>query len=125
MVVAQGEVSNEEKMGRLKQLYNAVKQRKIPSLLVVTKIETADKPLLNSSGSIKEKPTRGAVTAQAPSSLLHAATERPKDVSNIYRSAKVRSSGESHENCILRAAVHATKGVPAPHRRFSSRRSAS
>ena len=54
--VAQGEISNKEKMACLKQLHMAVKQRNIPSLLVITKIETADKLLLNSSGTITETP---------------------------------------------------------------------
>lgn len=84
MVVAQGEVSNEEKMGRLKALHTAVKQREIPSLLVITKIETADKPLLNSSGTIKEKPASGS-----SGSAQRVGTERPRDVRNVYRSAKV------------------------------------
>ena len=84
MVLAQGEVSNPEKTDRLKTLYTAVKQRNIPSVLVITKIETADKPLLNESGTIKEKVGSRKV-------------ERPRDMGNLYRSAKASCALERHQ----------------------------
>ena len=90
-VLAQGEVSNEEKTDRLKALYTAVKDRNIPSLLVITKIETADKPLLNSSGTITEKPASGGKSAKS------AAVERQKDMGNLFRSAKVAKLIETAE----------------------------
>ena len=87
MVLAQGEVSNPEKTDRLKALYTAVKQRNIPSMLVITKIETADKPLLNSSGTMREK--------GGPGQAKSTAVERPRDMGNLYRSAKAPPSPSS------------------------------
>jgi hypothetical protein len=80
MVLAQGEVSDKDTTDRLKVLYAAVKQRNIPSLLVITKIETADKQLLNAS--IKVKTASGGANGTA--------VARPRDMGNLYRSAKVR-----------------------------------
>ncbi len=82
MVLAQAEVSDKDTTDRLKNLYAAVKQRNIPSLLVITKIETADKQLLNSSGTIKVKTASGGANSTAE--------RRPRDMRNLYRSARVR-----------------------------------
>lgn len=85
MVLAQPEVSNPEKTERLKALHMAVKARNIPSLLVITKVEKADKRLLSASGNIKVKPnSSGAKASQSPP------TERPRDMRNLYRSDKAR-----------------------------------
>jgi hypothetical protein len=87
MVLAQEEVSNKDTTDRLKVLYAAVKQRNIPSILVITKIETADKELLNSSGTIKVKTASGGANSTA--------VRRLRDMSNLYRSARVRVALES------------------------------
>ncbi len=85
-VLAVRDVSNTDKTDRLRELHTAVKERKIPSLLVITKVEIADKRLLNSSGTIKVLTASGGAN--------NTAVERPRDMSSLYRSKRVRVAPE-------------------------------